>query len=364
MKKLISILIALVLMASMLTALISCGGNEDDTDDSGYTAPYDSYSVTVSYVHFNTVSSIYSYGKTSKADFDSYVDIADELLEKYHQLFDIYYEYSGVNNLKTINRNAGKSAVEVAPELIDFLLYCKELYTKTNGKTNVMLGSVLKIWHDCRESAESDFGYLNPEYLPGEAELEAANEHTSIDALVIDREAGTVYISDPKASLDVGAIGKGYATQKLYEKLISLGADSMVLNIGGNIRTIGVKPNGEEWVTGVTNPDRDSDETIACRVKIGDTSIVTSGDYERYFYAGETKYHHIIDPDTLMPAAYFPSVTIFTSDSGLADALSTALFCMSYEDGIALIKTFEGVEALWITYDGEILHTDGVQLAS
>ena len=363
MKRIISILLALMLMASVLTAFVSCGGNEDDTDSSDYTAPYDSYSATVSYVHFNTVSTIYSYGKTSKADFDSYVDIADELLEKYHQLFDIYYEYSGVNNLKTINKNAGKSAVEVDPELIDFLLYCKELYTKTNGKTNVMLGSVLKIWHDCREDAEGDFGYLNPELLPTKTELEAANEHTSIDSLIIDKEAGTVYISDPKASLDVGAIGKGYATQKLYDKLVSLGADSMALNIGGNIHTIGVKPNGDNWVTGITNPDRDSDETLACRVSVGDTSIVTSGDYERYFYAGDKKYHHVIDPATLMPAEYFPSVSIFTSDSGLADALSTALFCMSYEDGLALVKTFENVEVLWICYDGTILHTDGVQLA-
>ena len=359
MKKIISLIMALMLVVSALFSLASCGG----TDNDGYTTPYGSYSATVSYVHFNTVSTISSYGKTSKADFDSYVDIADELLEKYHKLFDIYYEYSGVNNLKTINRNAGKSAVEVDPELIDFLEYCKELYTLTNGKTNIMLGSVLKIWHDCREDAAGDFGYLNPEYLPTEAELEAANEHTSIDSLIIDREAGTVYISDPKASIDVGAIGKGYATQKLYDKLVSLGADSMALNIGGNLRTIGTKPDGELWTTGITNPDRQSDETLSCRVNVGDTSIVTSGDYERYFYAGDVKYHHIIDPDTLVPAAYFPSVTIFTRNSGLADALSTALFCMSYEEGLALVEVLEGVEVIWICYDGTILHTDGVQFA-
>ena len=137
--------------------------------------------------------------------------------------------------------------------------------------------------------------------------------------------------------------------------------DNMALNIGGNLRTIGIKPNGDKWVTGITNPDKTSDEALICRVKMGDSSLVTSGDYERFFYAGDVKYHHIIDPDTLYPAAYFPSVSIFAKNSGLADALSTALFCMSYEEGKALADSIDGVEVVWITFDGTILHTDGVE---
>ena len=86
------------------------------------------------------------------------------------------------------------------------------------------------------------------------------------------------------------------------------------LNIGGNIRTIGLKPNGDAWITGLTNPDKSSDDSLICRVEIGSTSMVTSGDYERFFYAGDKKYHHIIDPVTLVPAAYFSSV-IFSGRS-------------------------------------------------
>ena len=356
MKKTISLLLAIVLLVSTLTALTSCK-NGDEKKES-----YQTLSKTVSYVHFNTVSSIHSYGDTSVDEFDLYVKKTDELLEKYHKLFDIYYEYSGINNIKTINRNAGKTAVKVDKELIDFLVYCKELYTLTKGKTNVMLGSVLKIWHNCREEASYDFGYLNPEKLPTKERLEEANEHTSIDLLVIDEQASTVYISDPGASIDVGAIGKGYATQKLCDTLVSLGADNMALNIGGNLRTIGLKPGGEPWVTGITNPDKSSAESLVCRVEIGSTSMVTSGDYERFFYAGDTKYHHVIDPDTLMPAAYFSSVSIITDMSGFADALSTALFCMSYEDGLALVESIGGIEVIWIDLDYNMKTTPGVKI--
>ena len=304
-----------------------------------------------------------SYGDMTREEFDSYLIRAEQKLGYLHKLFDIYYEYSGVDNIKTINKNAGKKSVKVDRELVDFLLYCKELYTKTNGKTNIMLGSVLKIWHDVREDALDDFGYIDPSRLPTDAELSAAVEHTSIDLLVIDEESCTVYISDPLASIDVGAIAKGYAVDRIAEMLIADGADSVVLNVGGNIRTIGFKTGEDKWVSGITNPDRESDETIKCRIEIGEESVVTSGDYERYFVSGDKKYHHIIDPDTLHPAEYFASVTIVTRESALADALSTALFCMPYNEGRALIDSLPGVEAIWIYRDGNVVQSDGIRYA-
>jgi thiamine biosynthesis lipoprotein len=235
------------------------------------------------------------------------------------------------------------------------------MYTKTEGNTNVMLGSVLRIWHDAREEADSGIGYLEPEKLPGKDVLERAGEHVSIDSLVINKEASTVYISDPEASLDVGAIAKGYAVDIIYERLVSEGADSVILNVGGNVRTIGLRPDGSKWATGITNPDRSSMETVICRMEVGEISIVTSGDYERYFVSSDNrKYHHIIDPETLEPARYFSSVTILSDNSGVADALSTALFCMSYEEGKRLLEGFEGVEVIWIDTEYNVKHTDGV----
>ena len=99
-----------------------------------------------------------------------------------------------------------------------------------------------------------------------------------------------------------------------------------------------------------------------CRVVISDVSLVTSGDYERYYLVDGEKYHHIIDPSTNMPANYFTSVSIFTKDSGLADALSTALFCMNYEEGNALIKKIGGVDVIWVLADGTVHMTENIQL--
>ena len=351
MKKLLPLILLLVISIAVLVAGLE---REEQVDD----RPRSS---TISTVHFNTFSAVYTYGDEDDTRIGKYRDIADEALGYYHKLFDIYYEYEGIDNIKTINKNAGKNPVKVDRELVDFLLYCKELYTKTNGKTNIMLGSVLKIWHDVREDALDDFGYLDPSRLPTDEKLAAAAEHTSIDLLVIEEEECTVYITDPKASIDVGAVAKGYAVDRIVEMLIDEGADSVVLNIGGNIRTIGFKPGENKWISGITNPDKESGETIKCRVEIGSESVVTSGDYERYFIAGDKKYHHIIDPDTLQPAEYFASVTIITGESALGDALSTALFCMPYDEGRALVDSLDGVEAIWIYRDGTVMESAGIK---
>ena len=355
MKKTLSLLLAALCLFSSVFCFVGCGKEQGVSQGP-------THSKEISYSHFNTVTVLSAYGDISKEEFDGYATVVDEMFERYHRLFDIYFEYVDVNNIKTINKKAGKEPVAVDTELIDFLLYCKELYTLTEGKTNVMLGSVLSVWHDARERAGENGGVLNADAFPSASVLSEASKHTAIDSLVIDKEGKTVFLSDPASSIDVGAVAKGYAAAKVGQKLREMGADSMALNAGGNIITIGLKPGGNKWVTGITNPDKTAENSLACRVEIGETSLVTSGDYERYFVCDGVRYHHIIDPETLMPANYFSSVSIFTDDSTLADALSTALFCMSYEEGLALIERIGGVDALWIYKDGTIKKTDGVHL--
>lgn len=309
------------------------------------------------YNYFDTVSWIYNYKGDSLEVMTDICSDTISILEKYNNLFDIYKEYDGINNLCTVNKNAGIQALEVDQELIDFLLYCKELYTKTDGKMNVMLGSVLKLWHNTRTTALNGGVSVIPTY----EELEEAYKHSNIDSLEIDEVNKTVYISDKDASIDVGAIGKGYATEKAGQYLESIQANGYVLNIGGNIRTIGTKPDGSGWVTGIKNPLNPVEFSL--RIDIKDTACVTSGDYERYYVVDNVRYHHIIDKDTLMPARYFRSVTIVTKDSGLADALSTTLFCMSYEDGLELIKTFDiDIDVVWIYEDGTLVQTSNLNV--
>lgn len=303
----------------------------------------------VNWNYFDTISYIYSYKGDTQEAFQENSNAAYDLLGQYHQLFDIYNEYSGIVNLCTINKNAGNEAMTVDPKLVEFLLYAKEIYTITNGETNVMLGPVLKLWHDARTAGN---------YIPSTEALQAASQYCSIDLLEIDAVNNTVRISDPNGRIDVGALGKGYATEKAAQYLESIGCTSYVLNIGGNLRVVGTRVDGSGWKTGITNPFGDSSYSMIISIK--DTACVTSGDYERFYTYEGKKYHHIIDKDTLMPAEHFTSVTILTKDSGLADALSTALFSMSYEDGKALIDSLEGVDAIWIFKDKTIRYSDGV----
>ena len=352
-QRLISLLLCLLLVLSMLP---SCGTSDTTTPANVDPASPQAKSY---YDFFDTVTVIFSYKNDTAEEFANNCQAVSALLQEYHRLFDIYYEYAGINNLKTVNDNAGKEPVAVDDKLIDFLLYTKEVYTLTGGMTNVAMGSVLKLWHDERENGIDD-----PESasLPDGAKLSAAAQHTDINQLIIDKEAGTVYLADPAMRLDVGAIAKGYATEKAAQLLIARGVTSYVLNVGGNIRTIGTKPSGNGWVTGITNPDKTSEKSFVCKVDIKNISLVTSGDYERYYLVDGVPYHHIIDPKTNMPANYFSSISVFCIDGGLADALSTALFCMTYEEGLKLVNSIGGVDVIWVDKSGTLLKTNGISL--
>ena len=195
---------------------------------------------------------------------------------------------------------------------------------------------------------------------PSSAELWEAYLHTDIDTIVTDREASTVMITDPEASIDVGAVAKGYAVEALCRYAEELGADSLVIDVGGNLRTVGKNFDGGGWPIYIQNPQ--GLEIQKSERLLSDTlgAVVTSGDYQRYYIHEGRKYHHIIDKDTLFPADYFSSVTVVCSDGAVGDALSTALFSMSYGDGVELLlKMPEVTRAVFITKDGEILTYSG-----
>jgi len=308
---------------------------------------------------FDTVTQVTIYASDQKTFEENSRLIHDELL-KYHRYYDIYKEYEGIANIKTINDNAGIAPVKVSQEVMGLLLFSREMYRITEGRTNVALGSVLKIWHEYRSA-----GLADPQkaQVPGREELEKAARHTDMEKLIINEKDSTVYLADPLMSLDVGAVAKGYAAEQTSRKAREAGVSSGLISVGGNVCVIGVKADsGGLWKVGVQNPDiEDTEQPYIHLVEIADRSLVTSGDYIRFYTANGKKYHHIIDPSTLYPSDYCRSVTIICADSGKADALSTALFCMPWEEGLSLVEKQEDAEAMWVLSDGEERFSSGFE---
>ena len=301
-----------------------------------------------SFEYFDTVSVITGYAE-SREEFDKVAQMVFSQLAEYHKLYSIYHRFEGMENLCTINelKDGEHRVVQVDRRIIDMLLYAKEMYTITDGKLNIAMGSVLSLWHDYRT-----IGRDNPAeaQLPPMDKLRKASEHTDIENLIIDEENSTVTLNDPQMKLDVGAVAKGYATEQIALYLEEQGISGYVLNFGGNVRTIGTKPDGSPWTVGVENS---TGEDYLEYLNLADASVVTSGSYQRYYTVEGKQYHHIIHPDTLMPAEGFVSVSVVCKDSALGDCLSTALFCMSAEEGSALIESLQDVEAMWINQSGE-----------
>lgn len=296
---------------------------------------------------FDTVTSIVGFARNEEEFQKEAQKLHDELLN-YHQLFDIYNEYDGLNNLKTVNDQAGIAPVTVDGKIIDLLKDCKRYYELTAGNVNVAMGSVLSLWHEARKEGIRD--PLNAR-LPDSKQLEEAAKHMDMSFLEINEMALTVYISDAACSLDVGAVAKGWATQRVAESAPS----GMLISVGGNVCATGPKKGNDPWVIGIRDPNGE-DNVHTVFLKTG--SVVTSGDYQRTYTVAGENYHHIIDPATQMPANYWSSVSVVCSDSAMADALSTALFLLPLEAGQALAEKC-GVNVLWVDHNGDEFMTSG-----
>ncbi len=326
--------------AALLALLIFSGCQQRPAETKQYNATF----LTL----FDTVTTIVGKAESQEAFTATAQAVHDDLLV-YHQLFDIYNDYDGIVNLKTVNENAAEGPVVVDKIIIDLLLSCKEYYALTGGKVNAAMGSVLNLWHIARNAGIDD--PVNAA-LPDMEALKEAALHTDFDTVIVDEAASTVYFTDPQVKLDVGAIAKGWAVQRAAEKA----PEGHLISVGGNVCATGPKDaSGTPWVVGVNSPEG---EGYLHTLTVTGGSVVTSGDYQRYYTVDGKRYHHIIDPMTLMPSTYWRSVTILCEDSGLADALSTALFLLPQAEGQALLEKAKA-EAMWVDEAGKEFFSPG-----
>jgi len=328
--------LALLFLLLFAFSLFSCG--EEDPEPNN----------RIIYGYFDTVCVIYDYSGMDSEDFAALARDVEAAIAHYHRLFNIHEEYEGIVNLATLNRLAGGEECEVSREIIELLLFSEEMYRITGGKVNYAMGAVTSLWKTlCAKESR----------IPTAAELAEAGKHISPDTVKIDAEKRTVRILDGHQSLDVGAIAKGYTAQLIKRELSLAGYDGIVLDMGGNLCTLGAKPSGNGWESGIRNPlyYEGEKEPYVRTVTLLDGSLVTSGVYERYYTVDGKRYHHIIDPETLMPEYRYLSVTVQTDDSGVADALSTAIFNMDLPEAEAFLSELgREAEVTLVLPDGSV----------
>ena len=300
--------------------------------------------ITRSGFFFDTLVSITIYGTDDK----SLLDESFELCKKYDRMLSMTVDSSDIARIN----NAGTNPVHVSQETLDILDAAAEYNRLSDGKLDVSLGPVTKLWTEAREENRLPEGDL----------IKEAMTHTGLDKITVDRDMMCVYKSDPDAAIDIGALGKGYVGDRLREMLISRGVRSAVISLGGNIVTIGSKPNGTAFVIGIKKPFS-ADNEVAADLSVWDRSVVTSGVYERYINIDKRIYHHILDPKTGYPAATdIMSATIISDSSIEGDALSTICLLYGLDDAMRLINKTPGTEAIFITWDNELHSTGGASL--
>lgn len=294
-----------------------------------------------------------------KSAYDPLVAMIKSEFLRLNHIFDKYNDVSGVNNLKTVNDNAGIAPVVVDQELIDLLLISKEWTTTSEGTFDITLGAVLVIWHDYREAGQAlnADGELAP--IPTVEELQTASQFVGWDYVQIDDAANTVYLTDSHVSLDLGGISKGYATDLVAAKLEAAGLESGLLSFGGSSSVlIGSKPNNLNWNVAIRAPIRGNPYVELDYVYFHDGfALSSSGDDQNYYQGSDSKYyHHIIDPQTLFPVDHgCHSVTVFSTENAtVAEALSKTLYILPLDQAYAYLNQYnldhpeQTLYAIWI----------------
>lgn len=320
----------------IIFAFTSCAPNNTNNN---YTR-YSFFSFDV----FDTFTSILGYTQNQE-DFNYFSGVMYAELQRLHMLFDKFNEYPNVNNIATINKNAGIKPVVVDIEIINMINEGIAAYHLTNGIINIAIGPVTNIWRSYINAGE--------EVLPGYEALKNASVYTNISGIIVDEINQTVFLNNENMALDVGSIAKGFAIEHVAQKAQAIGLTSFSLSMGGDVR-LGGAPKGERplWNVGVLNPHEQGDFVDV--ISGADIAIFSSGNYMRYYRVDGVKMHHIIDPRTLKPSTTAASVTVKHPCGIMAENLSLAAFILDIDQGKELLERFDA-SALWVLECGTVI---------
>lgn len=273
-------------------------------------------------------------------------DEAFALIEEEDRLMSLQKDMS---DLARINSAAGSGPVEVSEDTVSVLKSAIAYAEMTEGAFDPTIAPLVELW---------GIGMDNSGFVPETEQIDTAKRLTDFSKVLI-KNSNEVFLEDQGMKIDLGGIAKGYIADKVKDLLVSRGVKRGIINLGGNIVVLGSKPESKPWKIGIQDPFDSRGNHIGIAAVV-DKTVVTSGIYERFFVSEGKRYHHILDPETGFPVENdLASVTIISDISIDADALSTSLFVLGVQEGMALIESIGGSEAVFVTRDKKVIMSTG-----
>ncbi len=276
-----------------------------------------------------------------------YINI-DEAVSEIQRIEKIISSWDENSETSLINKNAGIKPVKVSPELFGLIERSIRISEITDGAFDITYASMDNIW---KFDGSMDT-------IPSEEQIKRELEKVGYKKMILNSENSTVFLPEPGMRIGLGAIGKGYAADKAKELLVSKDVKGGIINASGDLTTWGTKATGEKWLVGIANPL--SKDKVFSWLPVLESSVATSGNYEKFITYKGKKYSHIIDPRTGYPTTGINSVSIFAKHAELCDALATAVFIMGRDVGLHMINQMDGVEAVVVDSDNKIHKSSGI----
>ena len=254
------------------------------------------------------------------------------------------------SEVSMINQNAGKEYVDVSSETFEVLSCASRLSEISGGLFDITVGPLIDLWN-----------YKHSFQVPEDEKIQHALSLVNYHDLMLNPDEQSAGLRRSEQSIDLGGIGKGYISDCLVKTLQKYGVVSAFVNIGGNVSTLGNKPDGSSWSVGIRHPRHDG--CLIGAVKVTGQAVVTSGDYERYFIDDTGKRrHHIINPTTGYPVeSGLISVTVVADSAMIADGLSTAIFASGMDKGLGYLTRFPGVDVVLVDNRQRVFITRGLK---
>jgi thiamine biosynthesis lipoprotein len=285
------------------------------------------------------------------ADETSAAAACEAVFAEFARLEDLLSNWRDGSDVLRVNAAAGKHPVPVGTEIRDVLQTSRRISESTGGKFDVTFAALSGVWQ---------FDYQNKDNsIPPHAEIERRRKLIDYRQLEVDEQAGTAFLRREGMVVGLGGIGKGYAVDRARDILRRRGFRDFLIQFGGDIYAAGHRGD-RPWRLGIRDPRGPSDRIFAA-MELSDSTFSTSGDYERFFIRDGRRYHHIIDPATGEPARESRSVTIVTDSATIADGLSTGVFILGPDAGMALLERLPGVEGVIVGANNEVLVSSGLQ---